>query len=118
MRSALPPFVSHKLVLTPCCRTEPGVRGAFEKVYDTEDLIVSFDVMNISFPNRKDLAPNKPWAHQDQDPDTTGFRCLQGLVNLLPCGDNDGGLIIMPGAHLISDEFHKEFKNEERIWQW
>jgi hypothetical protein len=31
-------------------RGEPGVVGAFEKVYDTEDLIVSFDAINFGFP--------------------------------------------------------------------
>lgn len=47
-------------------RSEPGVIEAFEKIHGTEDLIVSFDSVNISLPNRKDLPPNKPWAHQDQ----------------------------------------------------
>lgn len=31
-------------------RSEPGVIGAFEKVYDDEDLIVSFDAINFQFP--------------------------------------------------------------------
>ncbi|KAM0789599.1 hypothetical protein ACM66B_000407 [Microbotryomycetes sp. NB124-2] len=99
-------------------RTEPGVVGAFEKVYNTEDLIVSFDVVNIQWPKRRDAPENKKWAHQDQDPERPGFRCLQGLVNLNPCGDDDGGLILMPGAHLISEEYHDAFKDEERLWQW
>ena len=74
-------------------RQEPGVIDAFAKVYDTEDLIVSFDGVNLAFP-RDDLKRNTPWPHQDQDPQKPGFRCLQGLVNLLPNGDNDGGLIV------------------------
>jgi len=69
------------------------VVDAFAKVYDTEDLIVSFDGVNLAFP-RTDLKANTPWPHQDQDPEKPGFRCLQGLVNLLPNGDNDGGLIV------------------------
>lgn len=99
-------------------RQEPNVVKAFETVYGTEDLIVSFDTLNINFPNRKDIKPNKPWAHQDQDPEQPGFRCLQGLVNLAPCGDNDGGLVIMRGAHKISQEYHDTFRSEERMWQW
>ncbi|CRG92017.1 hypothetical protein PISL3812_09071 [Talaromyces islandicus] len=99
-------------------RCEPGVIAAFEKVYDDEDLIVSFDAVNFGFPNRTDLPPNKPWPHQDQDPERAGFRCLQGLVNLLPNGPDDGGLIVCRGAHLSSEEFHHEFKNEERIPAW
>lgn len=74
-------------------RQEPGVIDAFAKVYDTEDLIVSFDGVNLAYP-RSDLKKNTPWPHQDQDPEKPGFRCLQGLVNLLPNGDNDGGLIV------------------------
>lgn len=99
-------------------RGEPGVVSAFEKVYDTEDLIVSFDALNFSFPSRTDLPANKPWPHQDQDPEKSGFRCLQGLVNLLPNGPDDGGLIVCPGGHLLSDEFHVALKDEPRIPAW
>lgn len=100
-------------------RQEPGVVGAFEKVYETEDLIVSFDSVGMTFPNRTDIAKNKPWPHQDQDPAKPGFRCMQGLVNLLPNGPNDGGLIVCKGAHLLSEEFHEEFKNDtDKVWAW
>ncbi|RAK88023.1 hypothetical protein BO79DRAFT_149426 [Aspergillus costaricaensis CBS 115574] len=110
--------VSHES-FTWAVRQEPGVIEAFEKVYDTQDLIVSFDSVNISFPGRTDIKPNKPWPHQDQDPERPGFRCLQGLVNLLPNGPKDGGLIVCRGAHLLSEEFHEEFKNEEdKIFAW
>lgn len=100
-------------------RQEPGVIDAFEKIYDTKDLIVSFDGVNMTFPDRTDLKPNSPWPHQDQDPAKPGFRCMQGLVNLLPNGPNDGGLIVCRGAHLLSEEFHREFADEpDRIWAW
>ncbi|RMY72401.1 hypothetical protein D0863_04514 [Hortaea werneckii] len=87
-------------------RSEPGVGEAFEKVYDDKDLIVSFDAINFGFPNRTDLPENKPWPHQDQDPLKPGFRCLQGLVNMLPNGPDDGGLIVCRGGHMLSEEYH------------
>jgi hypothetical protein len=100
-------------------RQEPGVVDAFAKAYDTDDLIVSFDAINASFPNRKDVKVNKPWPHQDQDPEKPGFRCLQGLVNVFPCSDKDGGLIVCKGAHQLSEEFHEAFRDEpNRIWAW
>ncbi|KIW88822.1 uncharacterized protein Z519_10306 [Cladophialophora bantiana CBS 173.52] len=99
-------------------RGEPGVIEAFEKVYDDKDLIVSFDVVNVGFANRKDLPENKPWPHQDQDPTKPGFRCLQGLVNLNPCGPNDGGLIVCKGGHKISEQFHREMADEPKIPAW
>jgi len=99
-------------------RGEPGVVEAFEKVYDDEDLIVSFDVINTQLANRTDMPENKPWPHQDQDPTKHGFRCLQGLVNLNPSGLNDGGLIVCKGAHVASEEFHKVMADEPRIPAW
>lgn len=99
-------------------RSETGVISAFENVYDTEDLIVSFDAINYGFSNRTNLPANKPWPHQDQDPEKPGFRCLQGLVNLLPNGPKDGGLIVCKGAHQLSEQFHKDMKDEERIPAW
>lgn len=100
-------------------RQEPGVVGAFEKVYENEDLIVSFDSVGMSFPNRTDIDSNNPWPHQDQNPEKPNFRCLQGLVNLLPNGPDDGGLIVCKGAHRVSKEFHRDFKDDpEKIWAW
>ncbi|GAA6037987.1 hypothetical protein JCM8097_009527 [Rhodosporidiobolus ruineniae] len=99
-------------------RSEPGVIAAWEKLFGTEDLVVSFDAVNVSFPNRRDLPDLKPWPHQDQDPERPGFRCVQGLVNLNPNGDNDGGLVVLKGGHRISEEYHKEFFNEEREFRW
>ncbi|CEL04048.1 hypothetical protein ASPCAL05181 [Aspergillus calidoustus] len=99
-------------------RSEPGVIDAFAKVYDDEDLIVSFDVVNVQFANREDMPENKPWPHQDQDPSKPGFRCLQGLVNLNPAGPNDGGLIVCPGGHKLSEQFHAEMADEPRIPAW
>ncbi|KKY19252.1 putative phytanoyl- dioxygenase [Diplodia seriata] len=85
-------------------RSEPGISAPFALVYDTPDLLVSFDALNASFPARTDLPANAPWPHQDQDPERPGFRCLQGLVNLLPNGARDGGLIVCRGAHRLSDD--------------
>ncbi|KAK4057261.1 hypothetical protein OIO90_001758 [Microbotryomycetes sp. JL221] len=100
-------------------RSEPGVIGAFEKLYGTEDLIVSFDAVNITFPGRKDIGENTAWAHQDQDPERPGFRCVQGFVSLTDSGDEDGGLMILKGGHLVSEEFHKKFGSDpEPLFRW
>lgn len=53
-------------VFTWAVRSEPGVIDTFAKIFNTEDLIVSFDAVNVSLANRKDLPENKGWAHQDQ----------------------------------------------------
>lgn len=53
-------------------RTEPKVVQIFEKLWGTEELICSFDGMNISLPNRKDLNWS-PWPHCDQNPERKGY---------------------------------------------
>lgn len=58
--------IAHQF-FTWAIRQEPGVVEAFERVYGTPDVLVSFDGANVAFPNRADLPPNKPWPHQDQD---------------------------------------------------
>ncbi|TLS26945.1 hypothetical protein PpBr36_05073 [Pyricularia pennisetigena] len=85
----------------------------------TPDLIVSFDGVNMTLPGRTYVKLDSPWPHQDQNPEKTCFRCLQEIVNLLPNGPRDGGLIVCKGAHLTSEESHEEFKDEpDKIWAW
>lgn len=52
-------------------RTEPGVVDIFEKLWETKELICSFDGVNI-FPPRKDLNWT-PWPHCDQNPKRKGY---------------------------------------------
>ena len=84
---------------------EPGVLKAFESLWGTEELLVSFDSLNITFPNRKDV-PRKPaWEHIDQSPLRRGLHCVQGIINLSNSGPEDGGLMVYPGSHKLNDEF-------------
>jgi hypothetical protein len=39
-------------------------------------------------------------------------------MNLAPCGDNDGGLVVLKGGHAISKEYHDAFRQEERGFRW
>ena len=47
-------------------RRQPGIISAFEKVWGTDDLIASFDGMNVSLPvnaenGRTDIPKSKAW---------------------------------------------------------
>lgn len=48
-------------------RSEPGVVGAFEKIYDDEDLIVSFDAINFQFPKYVNLSSHKVRTHANSE---------------------------------------------------
>ncbi|KAM0547542.1 hypothetical protein ACHAPJ_010286 [Fusarium lateritium] len=85
-------------------RQEPGVLEAFEKIWGTNELTVSFDTINVTFPNRQDVSWS-PWPHVDQAPERKGLSCVQGIINLSRAGPDDGGLVLMKGSSRLFDEF-------------
>ena len=49
--------------------SQPGMKDAFAKVYGTDDLVVSFDQMNLTLPvnektGRKDIEITEPWPRE------------------------------------------------------
>lgn len=86
-------------------RMEPGVLDAFTKIWGTNELLVSFDSLNITFPNRKDVPRLKSWEHVDQSPLRRGLHCIQGIINLSMAGPDDGGLVVYPTSHLYHDDW-------------
>ncbi|KAL4924823.1 uncharacterized protein BDV17DRAFT_284403 [Aspergillus undulatus] len=85
-------------------RSEPAVIEIFEKLWETKELLCSFDGLNISLPRRKDLN-RSPWPHCDQNPNRKGMQAVQGLLNFAPNGPQDGGLMLMKGSAKLFDEF-------------
>lgn len=84
-------------------RQEKKILDAFIKIWGTNELLVSFDGLNVTLPG---LIPrNKPWPHIDQAPRKRGLHCIQGIINLSPAGEEDGSLVVCPGSHKIVEEF-------------
>ncbi|KAJ5939043.1 hypothetical protein N7466_002177 [Penicillium verhagenii] len=86
-------------------RMEPKILEAFAKIWGTDELLVSFDALNITLPNREDAPAKKPWPHVDQSPTRRGLHCVQGIINLSHAGPEDGSLILLPKSNTLSDEF-------------
>ncbi|EXJ77298.1 hypothetical protein A1O3_10456 [Capronia epimyces CBS 606.96] len=86
-------------------RLEPGVIDAFTKIWGTDELLVSFDSLNVTFPGRSDKPPRAPWPHVDQSPHKRGLHCVQGIINLSHAGPEDGSLVVLPGSHKYTAEF-------------
>lgn len=97
-------------------RMEPRILDVFSKVWGTDKLLVSFDALNITFPHRKDAMKNKPgWQHVDQSPLRDGMQCVQGIINLSEAGPEDGGLLVFPGSHLLTEEFFRT-QTDKSTW--
>jgi len=86
-------------------RERPRVKQAFAGVWGTDDLLTSFDGMSIFRPWKLNPAwrtnPSASWLHIDQHPIySPGFKCVQGLVNLLPMHPSIGGNVLIPKSHM------------------
>lgn len=96
-------------------RMEPGIIEPFAKLWGTDELLVSFDALNITFPNRKDVPRKEPWEHIDQSPFRRGLHCVQGIINLSTSGPEDGGLMVYPGSHKLTQEFF-DTQTDKATW--
>lgn len=86
-------------------RMEPGVVGAFEKIWGTDKLLVSFDSLNVTFPRHPDTKLRNGWPHIDQSPMKRGLHCVQGMISLSGAGPEDGSLVVVPGPNRLHEEF-------------
>ena len=96
-------------------RMEPGVVNAFATLWGTEELLVSFDSLNVTFPNRTDVPRKEAWEHIDQSPLRRGLHCVQGIINLSTSGPEDGGLVVYPRSHTLNDEY---FDTQTDVATW
>ena len=96
-------------------RMEPDVLDVFAKIWGTDELLASFDSLNVTFPNRKDVPRKEAWEHVDQSPLRRGLHCVQGILNLSTAGPEDGGLMVYPGSHALFDEFF-DTQTDKHSW--
>jgi hypothetical protein len=94
-------------------RLLPNVRRIFEKIFETDDLLSSFDGGNIFRPwhspdpldahahiqTRDHPKTSAGWFHVDQGKALLGFQCVQGLVSLTDSNQHTGGFCVVPGSH-------------------
>lgn len=86
----------------------------FQQLFEEDDLLVSFDSLNLSYPRKRDLVQS--WCHLDTDQRTYRNQCYQGVLNFLPNGDKDGGLILVDKSHLILEDYFKRHPSAGLGW--
>ncbi|PVH99936.1 hypothetical protein DM02DRAFT_672322 [Periconia macrospinosa] len=108
--------VQHEKVIWDA-RTEPALIDTFAKLWNTKELLVSFDGMNLTLPT-PDMQPSTPWPHVDQNPKRKGMQCVQGILNLAPNGEHDGGLVVLKGSHKLNELFFKTHPETKGAGTW
>lgn len=81
---------------------------------------MSFDGLNLSLPAAPttDPALSRPWPHVDQSPHVARFDCVQGILNLLPNGPDDGGLMVLDGSAAHYAELWEHFEHKKPAGGW
>jgi ectoine hydroxylase-related dioxygenase (phytanoyl-CoA dioxygenase family) len=76
-------------------RTHPFIRDIYEKLYETHELVVSFDGLSVFLSSTQ-----KPglWLHTDKNPKKTEYS-IQGAYNVLPVQEDDAGFVVVPKSH-------------------
>ena len=94
-------------------RCEQNVIDIFEKIWDTDKLLVSFDAICIMKPPEiSGHYRNTSWLHTDQSSTKKGRHCIQGLVNLEEASEDDACLLVYKGSH----KYHQElFEHNGKI---
>ena len=102
-------------------RGHPNVARVFASLWDTDDLIASFDGLCAYRPWNLDDSwrTRGPWFHTDQPAfsaaDTTqspsGFKreYIQGFVNLIETSPASGGNVVIPGSHLEFEALAQQY---------
>lgn len=90
-------------------RLFPKVKETFASIWGTDDLITSFDGVNVFRPWKKEKSwrTKGSWWHVDQNAyheDKRGRVCVQGFVSYTPANSISGGLCVLAGSH----KYHTE----------
>jgi len=86
-------------------RTRPNVSNVFKNIWNTEDVVVSYDGCCYIPANCK--KKDKTWTHTDQAPTKKGLKCIQGFVALT--SNSDRTLVVYEGSHKLHEEYAKEY---------
>eukprot|EP00929_Paragymnodinium_shiwhaense_P057476 TRINITY_DN28775_c0_g1_i1.p1 TRINITY_DN28775_c0_g1~~TRINITY_DN28775_c0_g1_i1.p1 ORF type:complete len:340 (+),score=18.35 TRINITY_DN28775_c0_g1_i1:63-1022(+) len=94
-------------------RTHPKVRATFESVWDTTELLSSFDGFNVFRPwHHGFMKTEGGWFHVDQGRSRKGFQCAQGMVALTKQDATTGGLIVVPKSHTAHEQLSEQAQDD------
>jgi len=109
-------------------RSNPKVAAIFENIFDTTELLVSFDGVNCGLGallpgnlkqvRQKGLYQGKKNLHCDQRFSMNSFECVQTWVTANPTRPGDGTLRILEGSHLLHKKFSEAFDFPSKNQDW
>lgn len=95
-------------------RTRLNIINIFKSLWNTNDLIVSYD--GSCYISKKNKNLTTFWTHTDQAPNLKGLHCYQGFVSLTD--NKERTLVVYEGTHLLHEKYFKDRNIEsDNNWQ-
>jgi len=97
-------------------RCNRNIINVFEKIYETNDLLVSYDAFSFLPPpeiTRKNWHSNS-WYHCDQKLSNDFLECYQGWISLTDTDIGDATLSVILKSHRMHYDFKRIFNIEEK----
>lgn len=90
-------------------------KKVFEEIWDTSELYSSFDGLCFMGQRRYMTHDVNAFIHCDQNGKKNFLSSIQGVLNVFPNGENDGGFVCIPGSHKI---FYEMLKSKDYKGDW
>ena len=89
-------------------RTNPKIINIFKQLWDTDELVVSFD--GSCYMPKETKKKDNIWTHTDQSRKKEGLVCYQGYVALT--SNKERTLVVYEGSHKLHQNYFKEMNIE------
>ena len=95
-------------------KTNPNVQKYFKMLWNTDDLVVSYD--GAAYVNKNCHKSDSCWVHSDQAPAKKGVHCYQGLVSLTH--NKERTFVCYEGTHKLYEDYCQKYNlNHHDDWQ-
>ena len=96
-------------------RTRPSIQDVFKQIWDTDELVVSFDGSCYVSKDNMNIT-NKIWTHTDQASKSSELQCYQGFVTLTD--NKERTLVVYEGSHKLHETYFKDrHMCDSKNWQ-
>jgi len=85
-------------------RTRPQVQKVFKELWNTDELVVSFD--GSCYISKDNTSKDKIWTHTDQSSKSSELQCYQGFVSLTD--NKERTFRVYEGSHKLHQSYFKE----------
>ena len=94
-------------------RTNNKVQEIFKSLWNTHELIVSFD--GCCYIEKSNNKKDNCWTHTDQAPNCKKFECYQGFISLTD--NKERTLVVYEGSHLLHKRYFEDSNdNSSKNW--